>query len=105
MISALDSMPVLTASVPMSASTASTCDSITDVGSSSTSVTSSVFCAVIAVTTEVPYTPSAAKVLRSAWMPAPAPESEPAIVIALGTFANVPLLDPIGPLISHAGRT
>src|SRR5437899_3137978 len=39
-----------------------------------------VFWAVIAVIADVPYTPSAAKVLRSAWMPAPAIESLPAIV-------------------------
>src|SRR3970282_697414 len=31
----------------------------------------------------VPYTPWAANVLRSAWMPAPAPESLPAIVSAV----------------------
>jgi len=33
-----------------------------------------------AVITEVPYTPYRANVLRSAWIPAPPPESEPAIV-------------------------
>ena len=33
---------------------------------------------------EVPYTPCAAKVFRSAWIPAPPPESEPAIVRTLG---------------------
>ena len=47
------------------------------------SATPSVFCAVIAVTADTPYTPSAAKVLRSAWMPAPAMESLPAIVSAV----------------------
>src|SRR2546423_14213784 len=35
----------------------------------------------------MPYTPSAAKVFRSAWMPAPPPESEPAIVSARGMSA------------------
>ena len=46
--------------------------------------TSAVFCAVTAVTTLVPNTPRAAKVFRSAWSPAPPPESEPAIVMATG---------------------
>ena len=35
---------------------------------------------------EVPWTPRAAKVLRSAWMPAPPPESEPAMVMAVFTL-------------------
>jgi hypothetical protein len=45
-------------------------------------VTSSVFWAVIAVIAEAPKTPKAEKVLRSAWIPAPPPESEPAMVSA-----------------------
>ena len=36
-----------------------------------------VFCAVMAVMALVPYTPSAAKVLRSAWMPARRPSRSP----------------------------
>ena len=36
--------------------------------------------AVTAVITDMPKAPCAAKVLRSAWMPAPPPESEPAMV-------------------------
>ena len=55
----------------------------------SQSVTSRVFCAVTAVMTDVPYTPYAAKVLRSAWMPAPPPESLPAMVIARATGVGV----------------
>src|SRR5438046_7615814 len=43
-----------------------------------------VFCAVRAVMAEAPYTPSAANVFRSAWMPAPPEESEPAMVSAIG---------------------
>jgi hypothetical protein len=39
---------------------------------------------VIAAIAEVPWTPQRANVLRSAWIPAPPPESEPAIVIATG---------------------
>ena len=43
-----------------------------------------VFCAVTAVRAVVPWTPWAANVLRSAWAPAPPPESEPAMVRAVG---------------------
>jgi hypothetical protein len=39
---------------------------------------------------DAPYTPNAAKVLRSAWIPAPPPESEPAMVSALGRRGGVP---------------
>ena len=85
MISLLDSIPVLTASAPMSATMASIWASIISVGVSSTELTPRVFCAVMVVMAQVPNTPMAPKVLRSAWMPAPPPESEPAIVIALGT--------------------
>src|SRR6185437_10814488 len=42
------------------------------------------FCAVSHVTALVPWTPSAAKVFKSAWMPAPPPLSEPAMVNATG---------------------
>src|ERR1700722_19770553 len=47
-------------------------------------VTPRVFCAVSAVMTDKPYAPSAENALRSAWMPAPPPESEPAMVRTLG---------------------
>ena len=43
-----------------------------------------VLCAVTAVIALVPCTPQRAKAFRSAWMPAPPPESEPAIVSAVG---------------------
>ncbi len=43
-------------------------------------------CAVSAVTTLVPHTPNAAKVFRSAWIPAAPPGSEPAIVSATGAI-------------------
>jgi len=42
-----------------------------------------VFCAVIAVIADVPKIPNWWNVLRSAWIPAPPPESEPAIVRAM----------------------
>src|SRR5258708_34410047 len=54
-----------------------------------------VFCAVSAVMTEAPKTPSAAKVFRSAWMPAPPDESEPALVSAIGV-AIAGLLQVVG---------
>ena len=54
MMAELDSIPVLTASAPMSDMTAFIWDSTRDTGSSSTSVTPTVFWAVIAVRTEVP---------------------------------------------------
>ena len=41
------------------------------------------------VITQVPCTPKAAKVFRSAAIPAPPPESEPAIVITIGVFDKV----------------
>ena len=44
-----------------------------------TAVTPTVFWAVIAVIAVIPWTPQAANAFRSAWMPAPPPESEPAI--------------------------
>src|SRR6187549_1187246 len=75
-----DSMPVLTAATSKSSKTASIWAAITEGGSSKTSVTSSVFCAVIAVMTDMANTPLADMALMSAWMPAPPPESEPAMV-------------------------
>jgi len=49
-----------------------------------TSCTPWVFCAVTAVRALIPKHSSAANVFRSAWMPAPPPESEPATVSSLG---------------------
>ena len=48
-----------------------------------TARTPRVFCAVSATITEVPKTPNCWNVLRSAWIPAPPPESEPAMVSAI----------------------
>ena len=48
-------------------------------------VDAAVFWAVIAMIAVVPWTPQRANALRSAWIPAPPPESEPAIVSATGT--------------------
>src|SRR3954469_5782569 len=43
----------------------------------------------------MPWQPSAAKALRSAWMPAPPPESEPAIVRHLGTTGDEASIAPV----------
>jgi hypothetical protein len=47
-----------------------------------------VFCAVSATIALVPWTPAAANAFRSAWMPAPPPESEPAMVRAFATMSS-----------------
>ncbi len=76
-------IPVLSASGGRSSaravSWAATIASRTD----STARTPRVFWAVSAAITDVPYTPNCWNVLRSAWMPAPPPESEPAMVSAI----------------------
>ena len=78
-------MPVFAASTPMSEKTASSCARTNSGGTSCTAVTPTVFCAVSATTTLMPWQPAAANAFRSAWMPAPPPESEPAIVRQRGT--------------------
>src|SRR2546421_1631113 len=50
-------------------------------------MTSRVFWAVRATIADIPCTPAAANAFRSAWIPAPPPESEPAIVKQRGTTA------------------
>src|SRR5919112_1520321 len=50
------------------------------------SVTPTVFWAVVATIAVVPYTPQRRNALRSAWMPAPAPESLVAMLITRFTF-------------------
>src|SRR5690554_6347182 len=55
-----------------------------DGSSIATPCTPRVFCAVTAVRAEVPKQPSMAKVLRSAWIPAPPPVSLPAMVSVIG---------------------
>jgi hypothetical protein len=69
----------------MSFQTASSCSRMNAGGTSCTAVTAVVFCAVRATIALIPWQPSAAKAFRSAWMPAPPPESEVAIVSARGT--------------------
>ncbi len=57
----------------------------------STALTPTVFWAVIAVIAVIPWTPQRAKAFRSAWMPAPPPESEPAIERTAGTGLSLTL--------------
>src|SRR5918996_2977233 len=90
MIGAVDSMPSFTASAPKSPSTASSCSATNSGGRLCTPLTPTEFCAVTAVITDIPNTRNAENVLRSAWMPAPPPESEPATVSALGTPIDPP---------------
>ena len=54
-------------------------------GTGWTPVTARVFCAVSAVSAVVPCTPAWANAFRSAWIPAPPPESDPAIERHTGT--------------------
>ena len=82
--SAVPSIPVFTAATGRSASTVVICWSTNAVGRGWTPVTAAVFWAVTVVMAVVARTPRAAIVFRSAWMPAPAPESEPAMVRATG---------------------
>ena len=86
--SVLESIPVLTASTPMSLNTASICAAIKSKGTSWMEVTATVFWAVSAVSTLIPKPPSRVMVFRSAWMPAPPPESEPAMVNILLVMEN-----------------
>ena len=76
-------MPVLIVSTPMSVITASACLSMKRAEAGESPCTPSVFCAVNTVMALAPNEPSRVIVLRSAWIPAPPPESEPAIVMTL----------------------
>ena len=84
-VSTVPSMPILTASTPMSSATAFTWPMIASRGIGVTPSTARVFCQVTAVIAVMPWTPHRANAFKSAWMPAPPPESEPAIDSTLGT--------------------
>src|SRR5438552_3837384 len=86
MIGAVESIPIFTASASKSESTESIWRPTNSGGRLKTPWTPTEFWAVTAVITLIPNTRNAEKVLRSAWMPAPPPESEPAMVRALGTL-------------------
>ena len=79
-VAAVPSIPVLTASTPMSSTTLRNWARTASSGSGHQPWTPTEFWAVTAVSTLIPCTPKASIVLRSAWMPAPPPESEPAMV-------------------------
>ncbi len=74
------SIPVLTASAPISSSTTSICWRMNSGAIGNTPKTPSVFCAVNAVIAVAAKASSIVTVLMSAWMPAPPPESEPAMI-------------------------
>ena len=81
---AVANKPVFTAATGRSSSTASIWSRSRPGSVGATRRTSVEFCAVRAAMAVQPCTPKAAKVRRSAWMPAPPPESEPAMVRATG---------------------
>src|SRR3954471_8790992 len=90
-VSAVPSIPIFTASTPMSSATARTCSTMNAAGTVCTPVTPTVFCAVNAAIAVIPCTPQRAKAFRSAWIPAPPPESEPAIESTAGTGRDIDL--------------
>jgi hypothetical protein len=57
-------------------------------GTGCTASTPVVLWAVIAVIAVMPWTPQRANAFRSAWMPAPPPESEPAMERTAGTLVS-----------------
>src|SRR5947209_11029922 len=91
-VSTVPSIPTFTASTPMSSTTARTCASTISGGMAWIALTPIVLCTVTAVIALMPCTPQRANAFRSAWMPAPPPESEPAIVSARGVRAGSRLL-------------
>src|SRR5688500_16713920 len=90
---AFASIPSLTAPMRKSSKQASICARRKPISGTWTAVTPRVFCAVSAAIAERPCTPCAAKVFRSAWIPAPPPESEPAMVSAQTGRAGPPWSD------------
>ena len=108
MVAREKSIPVFAASMPMSPATASSCARTNHAGTSCTAATSRVFCAVRATIADIPWTPAAANAFRSAWIPAPPPESEPAIVMQRGIkrtpFAGITRIRFDGCDLSPPGR-
>ena len=85
-IAAENSMPVFAETTGKAEHTASICLPTNPFGVGAIPVTPSGFWAVRQVIALVPKTPRAENVLRSAWIPAPPPLSDPAIVMATGVF-------------------
>ena len=88
----VESIPTFTASAPISSKTASICFSIMSGVTSWMAITRLVFSATTDTTTLMPKTPWAENVLRSAWIPAPPLQSEPATVNTL-RMARTSLLE------------
>src|SRR3954468_5167913 len=112
-VSRVPSIPIFTASTPMSSTTARTCSTMNSAGTVCTPVTPTVFCAVNAAIAVIPCTPQRAKAFRSAWIPAPPPESEPAIDSTAGTGRGIRFrlgargtrsFQPLGGLFAVVGR-
>src|SRR2546425_7792887 len=82
-MSAEYSIPVFAPRTSKSRRTARSCARTSSTGRGKIESTARVFWAVTHVITLVPWTPTAAKLFRSAWIPAPPPESLPAIVRAV----------------------
>ena len=78
-VSTVPSIPIFTASTPMSSAPPSPGPRSPPAGTGVTPWTATVFCQVTAVIAVIPCTPQRANAFRSAWIPAPPPESEPAI--------------------------
>ena len=100
-------MPVFAASAPRSSSTTSIWARAKSGGTSWIALTPTVFWAVRATIADMPWAPQRAKAFRSAWMPAPPPESEDAIVSTRGTQAvpRVGRVMPGPPASRPAGST
>src|SRR5207248_4186173 len=94
------SIPDFTALGGRSSASASSWRVTSSAGTGSHPRTPTVFCAVTAVITLVPNTPNWWNVFRSAWMPAPPPESEPAMVRAIfGTRFLLAMSDNLASLV------
>ncbi len=103
-VAASPSIPTFTASTPMSPTTARTWATIIAGETVSIASTPTVFWAVIAVIAVIPCTPQRANAFKSAWMPAPAPESEPAIDKTAGIRRESTPRRLEGAAASNAGR-
>src|SRR5437660_3138401 len=92
-VAAETSMPVLAAATTTSAQTWRICSPTKAAATSWMPEMPRGFWEDTAVTALVPWTPRARKHARSAWMPAPPPESDPAIVRATGGFSFIRRLE------------
>ena len=106
-IAPVESIPVFAAATGKSAATAAICAATTSAGNVCVHEIPLLFWAVTAVIALSPCTPNAANVFRSAWMPAPPPESLPAMVSTAcmtGDKAKSPRY-PVGERASSRAKT